>query len=45
MEDFLTELAAIDDEVNLLDFCRKYILHGNPKIFEGAEANYYDFRN
>lgn len=41
---FLTNLAGLQDDEALLDFCRKYNLHGTPKIFEGAEDKYYDFR-
>lgn len=44
MEHFLAGLASISNEEELLDFCRKNSLHGTPKIFDGAEDRYYDFR-
>lgn len=44
MENFLTNLSTLSGEDELLDFCRKYSLHGTPKIFNGAEDKYYDFR-
>jgi len=44
MEEFFDQLAAILDDATLLDFCRRRSLHGTPKVFEGAEDRYYDFR-
>lgn len=44
IEHFLASLTDISDEEALLDFCRKHSLHGTPKIFDGAENKYYDFR-
>jgi hypothetical protein len=41
---FLDGLSKCDEDSALLDFCRKYILHGTPKIFADAEDKYYDFR-
>ena len=37
----LTE--AVNDE-GLLDFCRKWVLHGTPHIFQGREDEFYEFR-
>lgn len=33
-----------DDEQKLVDFCRKYVLHGTPHVFKGREDDYYEFR-
>jgi predicted nucleotidyltransferase len=44
MEEFIAQLLATLDDVELLDFCRRRSLHGTPKIFEGAEDRYYAFR-
>lgn len=33
-----------DSDAKLLDFCRKYTLHGTPVVFAGSEDQYYDFR-
>jgi predicted nucleotidyltransferase len=44
IENFLNSLKDIPDEGALLDFCRKHSLHGTPRIFDGAEDKYYDFR-
>jgi hypothetical protein len=43
MERFIESLLEIQED-QLLDFCRKHALHGNPKIFDGAESKYYEFR-
>src|ERR1700730_7077144 len=42
--EFLDRLSQCTGESALLDFCRKYNLHGTPKIFTGCEDRYYDFR-
>lgn len=44
MEEFFDQLAATLDDVALLDFCRRRSLHGTPKVFDGAEDGYYEFR-
>jgi predicted nucleotidyltransferase len=44
MEHFLANLVSTPNEEALLDFCRKHSLHGTPKIFDGAEDKYYEFR-
>lgn len=41
---YLDGLANCDGDNALLDFCRKYSLHGTPHIFSGREELYYDFR-
>ena len=37
-------LSCINDE-DILDFARKYIIHGTPYVFEGREDEYFEFRN
>lgn len=44
IEHFFADLINTQNEEALLDFCRKNNLHGTPKIFDGAENKYYDFR-
>lgn len=44
LEKFLRSLSECDGEIDLLDFCRKYSLHGTPTIFRDLEDNYYEFR-
>lgn len=43
MDFFFSTLKGVK-EADLLDFCRKHALHGNPKVFAGAEDKYYEFR-
>ena len=44
MEDFLTRLKHINNDEEILDFCRKSVLHGTPWIFKGKDYDYYEFR-
>ncbi|MEW6378242.1 MAG: hypothetical protein AB1611_01410 [bacterium] len=44
IENFLTSLRAIQNEDELVDFCRKKVLHGTPFIFASKEDDYYEFR-
>lgn len=44
MESFFQTLASTTSEDELLDFCRKYTLHGTPAIFSDNEEDYYEFR-
>lgn len=44
MEHFLAGLTSASNDDELLDFCRKHSLHGTPKVFDGAENQYYEFR-
>lgn len=41
---FVEALAAADGEEGLVDFCRKWVLHGTPHVFDGREDEYYEFR-
>lgn len=44
MQNFLNHLKDIKNNDELLDFCRRKNLHGTPKLFEGREDEYYEFR-
>lgn len=44
MDNFLKELGEICCEEDILDFCRKSVLHGTPSIFQGREGDHYEFR-
>jgi hypothetical protein len=41
---FRSKILDISNDEALLDFCRKYILHGTPTIFNGDDEKYYEFR-
>lgn len=41
---FCQALLNTDGDTGLVDFCRKYILHGTPHVFSGREDQFYDFR-
>lgn len=45
LEDFLKKLRETEISDALMDFCRKYVLHGTPYVFNGREDAFYDFRN
>lgn len=44
MEEFLKQLVEIDADAELMDFCRKSVLHGTPSIFRNSEDEFYEFR-
>lgn len=44
MDNFLKDLNHVSYGDGLLDFCRKRVLHGTPKIFHGKEGDFYEFR-
>ena len=44
LEEFNNELEAKDSEESILDFCRKYVLHGTPFVFKNRDDQFYDFR-
>lgn len=44
MQEFFKNLSSIGTDEELLDFCRRRILHGTPKVFENNEEGYYKFR-
>jgi len=44
LQNFLNSLNCLGSEDELIDYCRKYVLHGTPYIFINREDEYYDFR-
>jgi predicted nucleotidyltransferase len=44
LEDFLLALEAQDTTELQYDFCRKFVLHGTPYIFNGRDDEFYEFR-
>jgi hypothetical protein len=43
MDEFLEQICMLTDELDLLDYCRKRMLHGTPEIFLGREGDFYEF--
>lgn len=43
--DFLVQLKASGDGGELLDACRRHLLHGTPHVFLGREEEFFDFRH
>lgn len=41
---FLSELEGTNGDDDLLDLCRKRVLHGLPHVFDGREDDFYEFR-
>ena len=41
--DFVAALREVSEE-DILNFTRKYVIHGTPYIFKDKENEYYDFR-
>lgn len=44
LKGFQQTLLATSDDGELIDFCRKHVLHGTPFVFEGREDQFYDFQ-
>lgn len=44
MQSFLDQLTSLSSEDELLDFCRKRVIHGTPFVFDQREDDYYEFR-
>lgn len=44
LEEFKVELDSKKTNEELLDFCRKYVLHGTPFVFSGRDDDFYEFR-
>jgi len=44
LDEFFAQLKAASSEADMIDFCRRTVLHGTPKIFEGKEDDFYAFR-
>jgi predicted nucleotidyltransferase len=43
-DEFNVALTEIENDDGLLDFCRKWVLHGTPHIFQEREDEFYEFR-
>ncbi|MBF2056352.1 MAG: hypothetical protein IGQ45_03810 [Cyanobacterium sp. T60_A2020_053] len=44
LDTFLNRLIYLDSEEEIIDFGRKYLIHGTPYIFNNQEDEYYEFR-
>ena len=44
LESFLTDLETQDTKSLQYDFCRKFVLHGTPYVFQGRDEEFYEFR-
>lgn len=44
LEEFYNELTQKNSDQEILDFCRKYVLHGNPFVFQSRDDDFYEFR-
>jgi hypothetical protein len=44
IDEFFTELKERNSDKDLLDFCRKYVLHGTPFVFQSRDDDFYEFR-
>lgn len=44
IESFVSSMRITENNEELIDFCRKKILHGIPYIFKDNEDSYYEFR-
>ena len=43
-DDFLLAVKASGDGGNLVDTCRRHLLHGTPHVFAARENSFFDFR-
>lgn len=44
LESFMERLKEQDEAEKLYDFCRKFVLHGTPYVFNGRDDDFYEFR-
>lgn len=44
LEEFNSELMLLENDDEILNFTRKYVIHGVPYIFYGYEEKFFDFR-
>lgn len=44
LEEFLKRVSKLKNEEEIIDFCRKYLIHGIPYIFNDNQDEYYEFR-
>ncbi|MEM9271538.1 MAG: hypothetical protein AAGA80_01060 [Cyanobacteria bacterium P01_F01_bin.143] len=44
LQSFLVTLRDLKNDDELIDYCRKYVIHGTPYVFLDREDDYYEFR-
>ena len=44
-EEFDNLLMSCNNDEDILDFARKYIIHGTPYVFKEKEEDFFEFRN
>ncbi|MFM5760781.1 hypothetical protein [Aeromonas hydrophila] len=44
LDDFNRELGSKTEEDDMLDFCRKHVMHGTPYVFNRRDEDFYEFR-
>lgn len=44
LDEFIEALVSTEGDNGLVDFCRKWVLHGTPCVFLGRESEFYEFR-
>ncbi|ANE56423.1 hypothetical protein [Methylomonas sp. DH-1] len=44
IDSFFEDLHKKSSEEEILDFCRKFILHGTPYVFGSKDEDFYEFR-
>lgn len=44
LDDFNDVLIKFNSDEQIIDFCRKYVLHGTPYVFNNRDEEFYEFR-
>jgi predicted nucleotidyltransferase len=44
LQEFFSELEQKETDEDVLDLCRKHVLHGTPHVFHSRDEEYYEFR-
>ncbi len=44
LDEFMHKLSNQTTENELLDFCRKYVIHGTPHVFINRNEDFYEFK-
>ena len=44
LDEFFIALKDINSDEDIIDFCRKYVLHGTPYVFNARGDDFYGFR-
>ena len=44
LDTFFDSVSRLENEEEIIDFCRKYLIHGIPYIFTENQDDYYEFR-